>query len=44
MLTAAGKNAQIILKDKEYLAIDDVNHRFINTNRKLKGKKRYTVY
>lgn len=27
------------MKYKEYLSIDDVNHRFINTNRKLKDKR-----
>lgn len=27
------------MKYKKYLAADDVNHRFINTNRKLKEKK-----
>lgn len=27
------------MKFKKYLAADDVNHRFINTNRKLKEKK-----
>lgn len=31
------------MKYKEYLAVDDVNHRFINTNRKLKGERKHCL-
>lgn len=29
------------MKYKEYLAVDDVNHRFKNTNRKLKRERKH---
>ena len=31
------------MKSKDYLAVDDVNHRFINTNRKLKEKRTHCL-